>query len=660
MAPENRSERRTPAVIPSGTLAFLFTDIEGSTQRWEARREAMQTAVERHEAVVRSAVERHHGYVFKTVGDAFCCAFATAADALAAAFAIQSGLGAEDFDAVGGLTVRIGVHVGSAQERDGDYFGPAVNRVARLMSIGHGGQLLLSNTAYELVREVAPSDAEFIDLGSHNLKDLTQPERVWQATIAGMAREFSALRSVASYPNNLPLQVTAFFGREDDIDEVKRDIADHHVLTLFGAGGVGKTRLAIQAGAELLERFADGVWIADLAPVNDARSVLSVVAQAVGVDQSRGALDERVIANWLAPKRLLLILDNAEHVLDPVARLIDVIVRNCADVRLLVTSRQALGVSGEKVFRLPSLSSPPPGLDQDPEVAMTYGAVALFVDRASLANRSFRLTGENAPVVASICRRLDGIPLALELAAARLKTMSVSGLAQRLDERFKVLTGGNRNALPRQQTLSALIDWSYDLLDEHERNLFDRLAVFVDAFTPEAAAYVCGGEGIQPLDVGDLLCSLAEKSLVLAEEAPDRDAYTLLESTRDYACDKLQSSAFGGRCKQRYAEHFLRVASDLEQAAQTTELGVWLAQAVRELKHFRAVLEWSLGEGADAALGASLATALETYWWHGGAEAEGRHWIDIALALLDPASDAELVTRLSRTQARLTSRILFS
>jgi predicted ATPase/class 3 adenylate cyclase len=659
MAREKRSELNDPGVIPSGTLAFLFTDIEGSTQRWEATREAMQEAVERHEAVVRAAVERHRGYVFKTVGDAFCCAFATAADALGAAVAIQSALGAEDFSAVGGLAVRIGVHVGSAQERDGDYFGPAVNRVARLMSIGHGGQLLLSNAAYELVREAAPANTEFTDLGSHHLKDLTQPERVWQATIAGMSREFSALRSIASYPNNLPLQVTAFFGREDDIDEVKRGITDHHVLTLFGAGGVGKTRLAIQTGAELLERFADGVWIADLAPVNDARSVLSVVAQAVGVDQSRGVLDERVIANWLAPKRLLLILDNSEHVLDPVARLSDVIVRTCADVRLLVTSRQALGVSGEKVFRLPSLSVPPPGLDADPQIAGTYGAVALFVDRAMLANRSFRLHVDNAPLVASICRRLDGIPLALELAAARLRTMSVAGLAQRLDERFKVLTGGNRNALPRQQTLSALIDWSYDLLEQRERSLFDRLAVFVDAFTPRAAAYVCGGDGLEAVDVGDLLCSLAEKSLVLTE-AGDEDAYSLLESTRDYACVKLKSSGLSERCKQRYAEYFLRVGLELERAVRTTELSVWLAATARELKHFRAVLEWSLGEGGDAVLGATLATALETYWWHGGVEAEGRHWIDIALALLDPAADCELVARLSQTQARLTSRILFS
>ncbi|MBV8670467.1 MAG: adenylate/guanylate cyclase domain-containing protein, partial [Candidatus Eremiobacteraeota bacterium] len=313
-APETGPTRHQ--LLPSGTVAFLFSDIEGSTQRWETAREAMQRAVERHETLIRAAVERYNGCVFKTVGDAFCCSFRSTREALGAALSIQGALGAENFDAVGGLAVRIGVHAGVAQERDGDYFGPALNRVARLMSIGHGGQILLSNAAYELVKDDPPPETTFNDLGSHQLKDLHKPERVWQAAAGGTAQAHPPLRSVASFPNNLPLQVTTFHGREDDIQEVKRHLQEHRLLTIFGAGGVGKTRLAIQAGAELLERFSDGVWVADLSPINEEHSVVSVVAQALSVDQSQGSLNDEAIVTWLRHKQLLLILDNCEHMLD--------------------------------------------------------------------------------------------------------------------------------------------------------------------------------------------------------------------------------------------------------------------------------------------------------------------------------------------------------
>jgi predicted ATPase len=619
----------------------------------------MQRAVERHEALIRGALDRHHGYIFKTVGDAFCCSFRSTRDALGAALAIQAALGSEDFSAIGGLSVRIGVHAGMAQERDGDYFGPAINRVARLMSIGHGGQILLSNAAYELVKEDAPEQTAFIDLGSHQLKDLSQPERVWQATVASTAREFPPLRSVASYANNLPLQVTTFHGRDNEIHEVKRRLEDHRLMTIFGAGGVGKTRLAVQAGAELLERFSDGVWLADLAPINEQQSVVSVVAQALRVDQSQG-LDDEAIVTWLRHKHLLLILDNCEHVLDPVARLADAILHRCADVRILVTSRQALGLIGELVFRLPSLGVPGAPDDQEPETAMHFGAIALFVDRAGMAVRGFRLSKSNAPIVAAICRRLDGIPLALELAAARLRAMSVSGLAERLDERFKILTAGNRSALPRQQTLAALIDWSYDLLEHRERLLFDRLAVFASAFTLGAAADVCSGEGIDADDVADLICSLVDKSLVVVEPEGDDERYSLLESTREYAREKLKTNAVDELYRRRYAVHYVDYAVDLQCRENTLSIGECLACLARELQHFRAVLEWSLSDGNDVVLGATLAVALEALWWHGGVEAEGRKWIDSALALLDAENHTDLANRLTEAQARLTSRILFS
>ncbi|MBV8203597.1 MAG: adenylate/guanylate cyclase domain-containing protein, partial [Candidatus Eremiobacteraeota bacterium] len=640
--------------------AFLFSDIEGSTQRWETAREAMQRAVERHETLIRAAVERYNGCVFKTVGDAFCCSFRSTREALGAALSIQGALGAENFDAVGGLAVRIGVHAGVAQERDGDYFGPALNRVARLMSIGHGGQILLSNAAYELVKDDPPAETTFNDLGSHQLKDLHKPERVWQAAAGGTAQAHPPLRSVASFPNNLPLQVTTFHGREDDIQEVKRHLQEHRLLTIFGAGGVGKTRLAIQAGAELLERFSDGVWVADLSPINEEHSVVSVVAQALSVDQSQGSLNDEAIVTWLRHKQLLLILDNCEHMLDPVARLADAINHRCEGVRVLVTSRQALGLIGELVFRLPSLAVPAPPEDRDPDAALKFGAVALFVDRAAMSDRKFRLGADNADVVAAICRRLDGIPLALELAAARLRSMSVHGLAEHLDERFRVLTGGNRSALPRQQTLAALIDWSYDLLHEPERQVFDRLAVFAGAFALGAARDVCADEVIAQHDITDLVCSLADKSLVVVEPEQDEQRYSLLESTREYARRKLQASGVEELYKGRYASHYAAFAAALERRSATMSIGEWLLRITRELQHFRAVLEWSLGESKDMILGATLAADLETLWWHGGVEAEGRKWIEAALAQLDKAAHPDLAARLSQVQDRLTSRILFS
>ncbi|MBV8459812.1 MAG: hypothetical protein JO009_02875, partial [Candidatus Eremiobacteraeota bacterium] len=420
------------------------------------------------------------------------------------------------------------------------------------------------------------------------------------------------------------------------------------------------TRLAIQAGAELLERFSDGVWVADLSPINEEHSVVSVVAQALSVDQSQGLLNDEAIVTWLRHKQLLLILDNCEHMLDPVARLADAINHRCEAVRVLVTSRQALGLIGELVFRLPSLAVPAPPEDRDPDAALKFGAVALFVDRAAMSDRKFRLGPDNAAIVAAICRRLDGIPLALELAAARLRSMSVHGLAEHLDERFRILTGGNRTALPRQQTLAALIDWSYDLLHEQERQVFDRLAVFAGAFALGAARDVCADEAIAQHDITDLICSLADKSLVVVEPEQDELRYSLLESTREYARRKLQTGGSEALYKGRYASHYAAFAAALERRSATMSIGEWLLRITRELQHFRAVLEWSLGDGKDVILGATLAADLETLWWHGGVEAEGRKWIESALTQLDKAAHPDLAARLSQVQDRLTSRILFS
>jgi len=640
---------------PTGTVTFLFTDIEGSTQRWESHREMMDGAVKRHDALLCEAIDRHNGYVFKAIGDAFCIAFARVSDAVAAACEAQGALSAEDFAAVGGLPIRMGLHVGEASERNGDYFGPAVNRVARLMSIGHGGQILVSGVTRDLAHSDLPAGASLLDLGSHRLKDLTEPEQVWQLTIAGLQTEFPPLKSLDTIPNNLPIQPTSFRGREHDFEEVKSLLSQHKLLTLVGSGGVGKTRLAVQVGAEVLDQNPDGVWLIDLAPITDPELVASVIAKEIGMPQVEGRRIDESIPQWLRRKKLLLILDNCEHVLETVAGIADAITRSCPDARMLATSRQALGVSGEAIHRLPSLSVPGPGSPLSAEQALQYGAIALFVDRAALTDTRFRLTDDNAPIVAEICRRLDGIPLAIELAAARVKILSIPNLAQRLNERFKILTGGNRSALPRQKTLGALIDWSYDLLTPQEQMLFSRVGIFAGGFSLDAATAVCSGEDLGETDILDLLSSLTDKSLVVADTAGEQERCHLLESTRAYALEKLIAAGAREQLDRRHAEYFHDQAQEADGRYGIGSSAAWMASVEPELDNYRAVLEWALKDGNDMALGGVVAGALQLLWSNGGLAVEGRYWIGFAQAGLDESKHPEVAARMWRALWGLSS-----
>jgi len=634
--------------LPTGTVTFLFTDIEGSTQRWEQHRAVMDAAVKCHDALMRSAIEQHNGFVFKTVGDSFCVAFARGADAIVAAIDSQRKLNAEDFSAVEGLRVRMALHAGEASERNGDYFGPAVNRVARLMSIGHGGQVLVSDATKALAHDEFPADVTLIDLGLHRLKDLAEPEHVWQLTIRELPAQFPALKSLDELPNNLPIQATSFCGRERDLEDVKSLLAKYRVLTLIGAGGVGKTRLAVQTGAELLDQFADGVWLADIAPITDPELVSSVVAKALGMNQAEGRRVDESIPPWLKRKQLLLIIDNCEHLLGAVAVLVDAIHRNCPSVRVLATSRQALGISGEAAHRLPSLAVPEAGSMLRAADALGYGAIAVFVDRAALADTRFLLTDDNAPIVADICRHLDGIPLAIELAAARVKVLSIPNLAQRLSERFKILIGGSRTALPRQKTLGALIDWSYDLLNPQEQALFKRLGIFAGGFSLAAATAVCAGDDLDEIDILDLLSSLTDKSLVVADTGGEQEHYRLLESTRAYALEKLAAVGQRDRLARRHGEYFRDEAQAADIRYGTGSTAAWLAGVELELDNYRATLEWALTDGRDVALGGAVAAALERLWYDGGLTAEGRYWIGRAQAGLDDSAQPQVAARLWR------------
>jgi predicted ATPase/class 3 adenylate cyclase len=629
---------------PTGTVTLLFTDIEGSTRRWEEKRAAMPEGLRRHDDLLRTAIEARGGHVFKTVGDAFCGVFSRAPDAVAAAVDAQRAIAAEDWSAVGGLTVRMALHSGTTDERDADYFGPTVNRVARLLSLAHGGQVIVSGSTAPLLRGAMPELTELLDLGRHRLKDLTEPEQVWQLTIFGLRTEFPALKSLDTIPNNLPIQRTSFRGRERDVGEVNSLLGQHKLLTLFGSGGIGKTRLALQVGTEVLRDYPDGVWFIDFAPITDTELVSSVIAKEIGMPQVEGRRLDESIPQWLRRKKLLLILDNCEHVLEPVAAIADVIIGTCPDVRMLATSRQALDISGERIFRLASLDVPYKIADLTPAAIIEFGAVALFVDRAVFVDRSFALTDDTAPIVADICRRLDGIPLAIELAAARAKVLSIPNLAQRLNERFKILTGGSRSALPRQKTLGALIDWSYDLLTPQEQMLFYQVGIFAGGFSLDAASAVCGGEDLDEINVLELLSSLIDKSLVLADTTGEQERYHLLESTRAYALEKLTAAGSREQLARRHAECFRDYAQGADPRRSGGSTALWVASMELELDNYRAVLEWALKDGHDVALGAAVVGTLP--WNSGGLVMEGRYWIGLAQASLDELAHPQVAARL--------------
>lgn len=630
-------------------MTFLFSDIEGSTQRWETDHEAMRAAVARHDAILRSSLEARGGYVFKTLGDAFCVAFTRPEDAVAAAVDAQRLIESEDFSTVDGIRIRVALHTGTANERDGDYFGPTVNRVSRLMSIGHGGQILLSSATRELIHGALPAGSTLIDLGSHRLRDLVEAEHVWQLAVGkGAAPLFPPLKSLDALPNNLPMQLKSFLGRERELAELRERLTQHRLVTIAGSGGVGKTRLALQSGADLLDSFPDGVWFADLALISDPELVSSVVAQVLGMSQREGARVDESIPQWLKRKNLLLILDNCEHLLEVTASLADAIIRHCPDVRVLTTSRQALGISGEEVVRLASLDVPHKIQEITPTTLLSFGAVALFVDRARAVNQAFRLDEGNAAIVTDICRRLDGIPLAIELAAARVKVLSVPNLAQRLQERFKLLTGGTRDAVARQKTLSAMMDWSFDLLTPDEQQFFTRLGIFAGGFGLEAATVICG-DGADEIGALDLLSSLTDKSLVVAETSGEQERYRLLESTRAYAVDKLQGAGTLDDLARRHAAYFQdRAIAAQRRLSSMGSIFVWLADAELELDNYRAALEWSLTQGHDATLGGTIASSLRRFWIDGGLRVEGRYWTRLALEHVSEVDEPVTAARLWR------------
>lgn len=649
--------------FPTGTVTLLFTDIEGSTQHWEERRLAMPDALRCHDELIRAAINAHNGYVFKTVGDAFCAAFWRASDGVSAAIDAQRALAIDHSNAIGGLRVRMALHSGATDERDGDYFGPAVNRVARLLAVVHGGQAVVSGATAQLLRGVMPEGTELRDLGEHRLKDLVEPERVWQLLAPGLPEKFQPLSSLVSLPNNLPRQLTALIGRDQVVSDVEALVTAHPLVTLVGTGGVGKTRVALQAGADLLDGSGDGVWFVDLAPLSDPTLAPNAIAAALGVREQPERPVLETLLHYLKRKRLLLILDNCEHLIDEVARIADPILRGCPDVRLLATSREPLRIHGEHVYRVPSLMVPPERDSLTADDVVQYGAVALFVQRAAASDVRFRLTDDCAPDVTEICRRLDGIALAIELAAARVKVLAPRQLAQKLAERFRVLAGGSRTALPRQQTMRALIDWSYDLLTSQEQRLFRRLAIFAGGWTLDSVSAVCADkeptfhDAIESWEVLDHLSSLVDKSLVQAELFGSETRYRLLESTREYAHGQLVEHGDYEAIARAHAAALLARAEELQEMREETPDRAWLELAASELSNWRVALQWTLGWRGDVRLGQRLAASLGAVW-RAFAVTEGWRWTRAALEMVDDATPPVIFADLKRVEAFLNTALL--
>src|SRR5215204_1538623 len=627
--------------LPTGTITFLFTDVEGSTKLWERNPEAMSKALSHHDELIRNAVEANGGFIFKTVGDAFYVAFSAAAEAVQAALDAQKSLLSEEWGERGPLKVRIALHTGTAEERGGDYFGPTLNRAARLLSAGHGGQVLLSLSTQELVGDQLPIGVELRDLGVRRLKDLFGPEHIFQLTAPELPASFPPLKTLDVRLNNLPIQPTPLLGREREVAEIADLLrrSDVRLLTLTGTGGTGKTRLALQSAAELIDEFEDGVFFVPLAPVSDPHLVTSALAGALSVSESAGRVLEEDLSDYLSDKELLLVLDNFEQVVDA-APLVGELLSGCPNLKVLVTSRTSLRIYGEHEYAVRPLALP--DLSHLPPIGTLreYEAIRLFTVRAHAANARFSLTDENAPAVAEICARLDGLPLAIELAAARTKLLSPQAMCSRLGDPLKFLTGGARDLPERQRTLRGAIAWSHALLDEGEQALFARLSVFSGGCALEAVEAICDAVGDLLVDVFEGLSSLVDKSILRQEEGVEGEPrFVMLETIREYARERLEFSGEAAEIRRLHAEYFLALAEQGVSEQQGPEETAWLERLDLEHDNMRAALSWML-ESEEAEPGLRLSGALWGFWWMRGHYSEGRRWLEEALAKDGRASAA--------------------
>ena len=599
----------------AASVTYLFSDIEGSTRLWEADPGRAAQTVAWHDEISRTAVQHHRGAVVKTTGDGVHAVFDDPADAIAAVIDLQLAL-AEPSTERAPLNVRCGLHLGVDQRRDNDFYGPAVNRAARIMSAAHGGQVLLSQAVAERVTGRLPQSVVLRDLGSVRLRDLGSPEHVFQIVHPALRKDFPPLRSMASTPNNLAQQLNSFVGRDHEMEQVRQLLANSRLLTLLGMGGLGKSRLSMQVAAIVLEDYPDGVWFVELAALSDPHLVPQAVASVLGVKEDPGGTVLGALVHYVRDKKLLIVLDNCEHLVHECAELAKRLLQAGPQVRMLASSRDSLRVAGETVFHVTPLPAPSADLQPSPDALLRLESVRLFVDRASAVQPSFRLTEKNAPAVAEICRRLDGIPLAVELAAARMRAIPVETIAARLQDRFKLLTTNDRTVLPRQQTLRALIDWSYDFLPTAEQTLFQRLSVFAGSWALEAAESVCVGGGIGGGEVLDVLTGLVDKSLVSLDAEGSR--YRMLETVRQYAVERLGNAEDAAATRSRHLAWCLAFVERAADGLVGPEASHWLAQLDDERENLLAAHRWCDHAQDGPALGVRLMHELKLYWCQRG------------------------------------------
>jgi predicted ATPase/class 3 adenylate cyclase/DNA-binding CsgD family transcriptional regulator len=613
----NWSDFGVSGLLPRGTVTLVLADVEGSTRLWETQPDEMTAAIARLNQVVSDLIAAYDGVrpVEQGEGDSFVAAFARAADAVTCALELQRA-------PLAPIRLRIGVHTGEVQLRDeGNYAGPTINRTARLRDLAHGGQTVLSGATEDMVVDRLPAGAWLTDLGTHPLRDLPRPERVVQLCHPDLHNEFPPLRTAkAAVFQNFPVQLTSFVGRGAQMTDVEKLLVDNRLVTLTGAGGAGKTRLGVEIAARIGAEFGDGVWYVDLAPITHPDLVPVTVAHVLGLPDQPGRSTMDTLLRFVRDRRMLVVLDNCEHLLDASAELVVALLRAAPRLTVLATSREPIGVSGEATWRVPSLS-------------LADEAIELFSDRARLAQAGFTVTGDNAAAVAEICGRLDGMPLAIELAAARVRALSLAEILEGLRDRFRLLTGGARTAVRRQQTLRASVDWSHALLSEPERVVFRRLAVFLGGFDLDAAQAVGGGADMQRFQVLDLLSLLVDKSLVVADNSGGATRYRMLETVRQYAAEKLGESGEADAVRARHRDYYTALAALLDAPARTGH-EQRLEQAETEIDNLRAAFAWSQ-DNSDIELALALASALQPLWLARGRVREGLAWLDAALTDLD-------------------------
>lgn len=645
--------------IPSGNVTFLFTDIEASTKLAQDFPNTLQAALEKHHAIMQKAIESNNGFVFEIVGDAFCCTFENASDTVKAAVDAHLELAKVKWsDAV--IKVRMGIHSGNAEWNGKRYMGYiTLAKSARVMSTAYGGQILISNDAYELVKdkftvsnqlasrsgeignERFTNDISFRDLGERRLKDVIQPIRLFQIISHKLRQDFPPLNTLDVRPNNLPVQLTSFIGREEEMKNVKSLLKQTHLLTLTGSGGSGKTRLALQVAADVIDDFISGVWLVDLASLFEPTLLQQAIIKVFGLMEGPKRPLEEILYNYLRGKEILIILDNCEHLIEACSKLTEKLLNNCPKLKIIATSREALRCEGEQTHRVLSLEIPDPKDKNSPEKLSQYEAVRLFIERALSVDSTFRVNNDNAPALAQICYQLDGIPLAIELAAARTKVLSIEKICERLSNRFNLLTGGKRTSLPRQQTLRALIDWSYDLLSEKEKILWRRLSVFAGGWTLEAVEEVCSDEKMEKEEVLELLHQLTEKSIIVFEKEKER--YRILKTLKQYGEVKLREANEVEEILSRHLYYFMEFSETVEPKLEGSEIQIWLEKLEEDHGNFQSAIEWSIRSG-DREEGARLAGSLGYFWKVRGHYSTGRRLLE---SILD---NAQGVGRISRAK----------